>query len=158
MRKYPTSYGRFSISNKILILLNQDISQQFSDLFNFSFSSSFFSSTPKTVRVSLFKKGSKLDCCNNRSISLLSNLEKIPEKLTYKRVCSFLTESENLYDLKFGFKQNLSTSHVLINLKENVNVTLDDEYIGCGIFVDLQKAFGTVVHEILLSKLDCCST
>ena len=60
--------------------------------------------------------------------------------------------------MKFGFKQNLSTSHVLINLKENVNVTLDDEYIGCGIFVDLQKAFGTVVHEILLSKLDCCST
>ena len=32
--------------------------------------------------------------------------------------------------------------------------TLDDGNIGCGFFVDLQKAFNTVDHQILLAKLN----
>ena len=31
---------------------------------------------------------------------------------------------------------------------------LDEGYIGCGIFVDLQKAFDTVDHEIISAKLN----
>ena len=35
-------------------------------------------------------------------------------------------------------------SHALINITENIRKALDDGKIGCGIFVDLQKAFDTV--------------
>ena len=56
--------------------------------------------------------------------------------------------------MQFGFRQKFSASHVLINLTENMRQALDEGYIGCGIFVDLQKAFDTMDHEILLSKLD----
>ena len=77
--------GPFSIPNKILILLKQDISLQLADLFNLSFSSGSFPSILKTGKVvPVFKNGSKLDCCNYRPISLLSNVEKILEKLMYK--------------------------------------------------------------------------
>ena len=41
-----------------------------------------------------------------------------------------------------------------MNLTENVRQALDKGYIGCGIFVDLQKAFDTLDHEVVLSKLD----
>ena len=137
--------------NKILVLLKQDISLQLADLFNLSFSSGSFPSILKTAKiVPVFKKGSKLDCCNYRPISLLSNVEKILEKFMY-----FLTENNIIYDLQFGFRQKFSASHALINLTENIRQALDEGYIGCGIFVDLQKAFDTVDHEILLSKLDC---
>ena len=134
----------FSIPNKIFSLLKQDISIQLTDLFNLSFSSGSFPSVLKTAKVvPVFKKGSKLDCCNYRPISLLSNVEKVLEKLMYKQVYNFLTENNIIYDLQFGLRQKFSASHALINLTENIRQALDERYIGCGIFVD---------HEILLSK------
>ena len=56
--------------------------------------------------------------------------------------------------MHFGFRQQYSTSHTLINITENIRKTLDDGKISCGIFVDLQKAFDTVGHQTLLAKLN----
>ena len=56
--------------------------------------------------------------------------------------------------MHFGFRQNISTAHALINLTANIRQTLDEEYIRCGIFLDHQKAFDTVDHEIILAKLN----
>ena len=36
-----------------------------------------------------------------------------------------------------------------------VSVNLDKGQFSCGVFVDLEKAFDTVNHKILLKKLDC---
>ena len=71
----------------------------------------------------------------------------------YKRLYTFL-DNKNIYDLQFAFRQQYSTSHVLINITENIRKGLDDRNIGCGVFVDLQKAFDTVDHQILLAKLN----
>ena len=65
-----------------------------------------------------------------------------------------MIENNIIYDLQFGFRKNSSTAHALINLTENIRQAVDEGYIGCEIFVDLQKTFDTVYHDILLSKLN----
>ena len=104
--------------------------------------------------VPIFKKDSKLDYSNYRLISLLSNIEKILEKPMYKRFYTFLNNNSIIYILQFGFRQQYPTSHALINITENIRKALDDGNIGCGVFVNLQKAFDTVDHQILSAKLN----
>ena len=137
--------GPNSIPYRILFFLKNDISKQLTDLFNLSFMTGVFPSVLKTAKVvPVFKKDSKLDYSNYRPISLLSNIEKILEKLMYKRLYTFLDNKNIIYDLQFGFRQQYSTSHALINITENIRKALDDGNIGCGVFVDLQKAFDTL--------------
>ena len=136
--------------NRILFLLKNEISKQLADLFNLSFLTGVFPSVLKTAKVlPVLKKDSKLDYSNYRPISLLSNTEIILEKLMYRRLHTFLNNKNIIYDLQFGFRQQYSTSHALINITENIRKALDDGNMGCGVFIDFQKAFDTVDHQIL---------
>ena len=147
--------GPKSIPYRILFLLKNEILKQLADLFNLSFITGVFPSVLTTVKVvPILKKDSKLDCSNYHPISLLSNIEKIFEKLMYKRLYTFLNNNNIIYNLLFGFRQQYSGSHALINITENIRKVLDDGNIACGVFVDLQKAFDTVVHQILSAKLN----
>ena len=104
--------------------------------------------------ISLFKKGNPELPSNYRPISLLPVFSKIFEKLMYRRLYKFLDIHKVLYSLQFGFQENHSIDHALVSLTEAVRNTLDNKRLGCGIFIDLQKAFDTVNHRILLSKLE----
>ena len=135
-------------------MLKNDISEQLADLFNLSFTTGTFPTLLKTAKIiPIHKKDSKSNFTNYRPISLLSNLDKILEKLMYSRLSTFLNIKDIIYPLQFGFRQNYSTSHALIHLTETIKEALDQGKYGCGIFVNLQKAFDTVDHNILLGKL-----
>ena len=85
---------------------------------------------------------------------MLSNIKKILEKTMYKRFYTFLNNNNIIYKLQFGFRQQYSTSHALINITENTRKALDNGNIGDGVFVDLQKAFNFVDNQVLLAKLN----
>ena len=88
-----------------------------------------------------------------RPISLLSNIEKILEKLKYNRVYNFFIKNNLIYPLQFAFRQQYSTFHALISLTEDIKKNVDKANIGCDTFVDLQKAFDTIEHDMFLEKL-----
>ena len=109
----------------------------------------------KQVKVILIHNGgSSQDINNYRLISLLSIFDKIIEKLIHKRLYTFLEDHNILYENQFGFRKNNSTVYALMQITERIKTTIDSGKFGCGIFVDLKKAFDTVNHEILLDKLE----
>ena len=104
--------------------------------------------------VPIHKKDSKLDFSNYQPISLLSNLDKILEKIMCTKIFKFFNNSKLFYPLQFGFRQNHSTTNVLISLTETIRKYLDEGKFACGIFVDFQKPFDTIGLDILLTKLE----
>ena len=104
--------------------------------------------------IPIFKSGSKMLTSNYRPILLLSNLNKILEKLMFSRVLTFLEKENLIFNSQFGFRPKHSTNHALINLTEQIKEALDQGQYAVGVFVDLQKAFDTVNHNILMQKLN----
>ena len=65
-----------------------------------------------------------------------------------------MNENNLIYEYQFGFRKKYSTNHALLSIIEQIKSNLDTKKFACGVFVDLQKAFDTVNHDILPSKLD----
>ena len=85
---------------------------------------------------------------------LLSNISKIIEKLVHRQLYGFLEFNNYLYTNQFVFRNLHSTNHALITITEKIRKAIDNGEITCGVFLDLQKAFDTIDHEILLSNLE----
>ena len=147
--------GPNSIPPKILKQISHLISTPLSDIFNKSFRTGIFPDLLKISKINpIHKKDSKLLISNYRPISLLSNLNKIIEKLMFKRLYAFLEQYKCIYSLQFGFRENHSTNHAIISIIQKIQDAIKDGKFAIGVFIDLQKAFDTVNHSILLEKLN----
>ena len=102
----------------------------------------------------IHKKESKLKVSNYRPISILPPESKIFEKLIHERLVDFFNKHEIIYKHQFGFQRRKSTEHAVLDLLYNIVSALETKNKACSIFLDFAKAFDTVNHDILLSKLD----
>ena len=90
-------------------------------IFNKCIESGQYPDILKVAKVTaLYKGGDKLEVDNYRSISVLSHINKIFEKLIHARLNDFITEHKILENCQYGFRKGHSTSHGITHLHENI--------------------------------------
>lgn len=150
-----SSPGYDEISNKVLKHVSHSISNPFCFIINKCFKTGVF---PKCFKIALikplFKSGDPTCPENYRPISLLSNLAKIMEKLIKSRLFDFVAKFGLLQSNQYGFQPNKSTEDALIEFTKTIINNMESNKKCLSIFLDLTKAFDTVPHEDLLSKLE----
>ena len=151
----PKSTGPYSIPVQILQATQDIIANPLLNIINSSFTSGVHPNNLKISKtIPIYKKGSRLSISNYRPISLLSNINKIFEKLIFNRVYGFLESHNAIYEHQYGFRKQHSTNHALINITDKIRDALDKNLLAVGVFIDFQKAFDTVNHDILAKKLE----
>ena len=124
-------------------------------IFNNSMDTGIVPSKLKIAKVTpIFKAGDSHDFNNYRPISILPSISKVLEKIIYNRLHSFITNHDILSPCQFGFRPKRSTYMAINDFYSKVTEYLDNKMYTVGIFLDLSKAFDTLNHDILLTKLN----
>ena len=97
--------------------------------------------------------GNAASVSNYRPISLLSCLEKVPERVIFKHLYNHFRDNDILSPLQSGFTPGDSTTNQLTFPYNTFCKALDSGKEVCVVFCDVSKAFDRVWHKGLLCKL-----
>ena len=160
MRKYLINLspnkasGIDNLSGKFLKDGADGLALPISQLYNLSISLSTFPQHCKIAKLKpQYKKGSRTEPKNFRPISLLPLLSKLIEKTIHDQVQNYYNENNIFFSFQSGFRGKHSTDTCLTYLHDKILKGFDEGLLTGMITIDLQKAFDTIDHEILLSKM-----
>ena len=149
------SSGVDNISNVLLKELSGSICTPLCLITNMSMESGIFPDLMKLAEiVPLYKGKSRENETNYRPISLLTTMSKIVEKVVYKRVYTFLTNTGQISESQYGFRTNHSCEHAVAHVIGSILKNLENKKSTISVMLDLSKAFDTIEHSIMLKKLE----
>ena len=99
----------------------------------------------------LFKKNDELSKTNYRPVTVLPVINNIFEKLLSVQLADFFAGI--LSDFISSYRRNYSCETALIQLTEDWKRRRDNKETVAVVSMDLSKAFDTIPHSLLLSKL-----
>ena len=156
MKQLPNkrSSGHDGINNLVLKEISEYICTPLAYMFNDSMTNGVFPDVMKIADVvPLYKGKCRFEVESYKPISLLLTILKLLEKLIYSRVYNFLMSSNQLYESQYGFHRNHACEHAIGEFISEVVKNRQLRNITVGIFLDLSKAFDTLEHSVIYSKL-----
>ena len=151
--KVATGYDR--IPSRIIKDLSEVAASDIATLINLSYKTCTFPSQLKhaIIRTIFKNKGN----CNEpefyRPISVLSIISKIFERSATDQIIGYLEENDKLYDGQHAYRRKHSTASCLIEITDYIHSKLEEKKLVGLVSTDLSKAFDTLSHPQLLSKL-----
>lgn len=148
------AYGYDGISAKMLQLCSPAIDKFITHIVNCCLETGYF---PSLWKVALIQPLPKIkdpkDYADLRPISILSAMSKIVEKIVYVQMYDYITTNNIISPLQSGFRKGHSTTTVLLNILDDVFRSLDNKEATVLTLLDFSKAFDTIDHALLCSKL-----
>lgn len=152
--KPKTSVGVDNLSMKLFKKISPCLAQSLTVIINQSLNTGIFPKDLKISKISpIFKKGCDKLFDNYRPISLLPCFSKIVERVVYNQLYQYFETHKLFYFSQHGFRKRHSTETATLEFIDKIFHHLDNNKLPLAIFIDLSKAFDTIDHDILLSKL-----
>ena len=132
----------------------REISPCITHIINQCFSSCIFPDKLKMARVlPIYKKNNKTLPHNYRPISILPTISKILENVMHSQLLEYFSVNKLLSSQQYGFMPNRSTETDTLELMDRNITAMNDQLTPINIYLDLSKAFDSIDHNILASKL-----
>ena len=152
--KSPATNSLDKIFLHFLKLSPPVISATLADIFNLSLATATFPTAWEIAQViPIFKKGNRQDIANYRPVSLLPLLSKVMEHIIDRQLCDYLEVSHLLHTSQHGFRRRRSCGTALLTLSCRLFRAKDKNQVTAMASLDYSKAFDTIDHDLLLSKL-----
>ena len=144
--------GPDGIHGKVLKNCRESLAYPLSLLFKMSYNIGQIPSEWKLANVvPLHKKGSKASVENYRPISLTSLVMKVFEKIVRDELLAKCQHKLN--NFQHGFLPEKSCTTQMLLFSDNLSISLNSNIRADVIYFDFEKAFDSVNHDIILTKL-----
>ena len=100
-----------------------------------------------------YKKGNPTKRSNYRPLTMLCLPSKILEEHISKQIDDHIERHNLSNDKQWGYKKGRSTELLLLNMTGHWKIALDSGKMVGVLIIDFKKAFDSVNHNILLSKV-----